>query len=227
MGKSGLKITLPLPFEDMGVLYDGMTKYAPLPAKAVVDDPRELLIGISDLDTGQPIAISSHDLRDDPDKLFDALIGGASMPFGVIGKYAVGTFGRAADAGIFWPTSDAVASHKRPTHILSLASGPRPRKVGGLVQVAADLAQARWCSHYSKEAAEQSKAAARERDKLLSKFILSDKVQIDGTIVERIYPLGEKLPSRQTRDKALIRAGFLAGKHGVERALQSKRLATS
>jgi predicted acylesterase/phospholipase RssA len=211
---------LPLPTVEMWYLKNAMHEIAPLATKQVVEDPRELIVGLSNLDDGEALAISSHDLRDNPNDLIEALLNGATLPLGLVPKYYSSRFGRCADAAIFWPTPDNIARTRHPSHVLSIASALRPTRTGGLVQRAADKVLEGWLKNYSEASAETSRQAAQTRDLLIEKFVESDRVTVDESIVERIYPEGVRLPSRQTMNKRLLRAGFEAGRRGVISVMQ-------
>jgi hypothetical protein len=213
----------PLPeFVDMNVLRSAIESELPLPNEDIISDPRELIIGISDLEEAEAVSTSSHELQGKPQSLARALLAGASLPLGLVsGYHDKDGFGALADAGLFWPTSDSIARQRNLTHVMSLASSPRPGRVGGIAQLVADVAQAQWCKLYSERGPRTTWEMAKKRNKIIGNFTLNDRQVLDGTVVERVYPDAGPLPSRQSRDKKVLNSGFNAGRQAVIRALQT------
>lgn len=220
----------PLPFVDMSALEEIMTKERPLDVIKLAHYPQPLLIGASNLTLGRAEKFSTHEYKDDPDEIIKALLAGAHLPLSMAGPYPEIRGHAYSDAGIFWPTTaDIVKSTGKPTHIISLASAPLPRKAGGIVQNGADIIQGAFCQRYSRLGGVVSRVATAQRDHIIAGLISGDgTMEFDNVSLTRISPaLDGPLPNRRTSDRATLDRGFEAGRQAVVAAFQNAALLKS
>ncbi len=218
---------LPLPYVDMSVLRSAITKFQPLDTEKLIHDPRELAIGMSNLQAAIPEVSTNHDeeFRDKPEHIVYDLLAASNLPFGLTGFKR----GQAHwDSSLFWPNTDSIARERGATHIISLATGSQPKRVTSPVQKFADYAQARYCEYkaggyyYDGNGAGRNRSydAARYRDFIKGRYVLDKTIEVEDTTITRIYPSGDKLPGRQTKNKKLLSKGFNAGRSGVVAAIK-------